>query len=380
MSSREENTIKKINDSFNYILKDFSQEEIKESYENPKYISYVAPKKLKIEPYIVFIIFVYLKKYNFSGRWEKIAWALSIRYKGVAITYSHQKFGFRVSVCDDNKNGKLIAKESLEQIRKAVHLAEKLIEPYVHAKLDSGQVSVPNNYKELADRYKYFRKKAEHHFSKIDKSFKNEHLIWAVFNDSIVKATNYSIAMLDAYFSLLEHILVLIRPFVLQESTKNLSNYVGSNWSTKYKTIFNIEKNAKAKYHYQQLIDIKENYRNVFAHGNFRKEGGSFHIHMEHLGALPFQLTKSKQSLVFSSSRIYPSYYNDICKQLNNFDNFLAANQTRYGMVYIKSGLPVAFDNNSITLYHSCMTSTKKFEEFIHFRAMEIDNALNMDW
>lgn len=186
--------------------------------------------------------------------------------------------------------------------------------------------------------------------------------------------------MLDAYFSLLEHTLVLLKPFANHELTKDLSNFIGSKWSIKYKTIYNNRKEKKAKIFLERLTKIKEKYRNVYAHGNFQKEGGSFHIHMEHLGALPFQLTKSNQSLVFNSSSIYPNYYNDICDQLDDFDKFLKSGKTKFGMMYIERGFPVAFDNASISLYHACMISEEKFEEFLHHRGMEIDNSLNMDW
>lgn len=192
MNEKEEKKIQKVKENFKYILKDFDQPETNEGGERPQYIGYDVPKTLRIEPYIVFIIFVYLKQYRFVGKWEKTAWSFGLEFKGVPLVYNHHKFGFRVSVCNKSGNGKSVAKEALEQIHKAVPLAEKLIEPLILDKLDSGQVSVPNNYKELRERYQFFRKKAKYYFKQIDSNLQDTQLIWMAFHDSFLKATNFS--------------------------------------------------------------------------------------------------------------------------------------------------------------------------------------------
>lgn len=78
-------------------------------------------------------------------------------------------------------------------------------------------------------------------------------------------------AMIDAYFSRLEHFLVLALPFVgYKRDSDDLSQFIGSLWSDKFRRIFEI-KNKEVQQHYDVLVGIKEKYRNTFAHGGFEK-------------------------------------------------------------------------------------------------------------
>ena len=65
---------------------------------------------------------------------------------------------------------------------------------------------------------------------------------------------------------------------------------------------------------------------------------------------------------------------------LNKFDSFLREGPTKYAMVYIESGLDVAFNQNSKNKYKKVMKSDKEFQEFVEYTSHLSDQATNMDW
>src|SRR5688572_24969061 len=100
--------------------------------------------------------------------------------------------------------------------------------------------------------------------------------------------------MLDAYFSRLELILVLILPFVKKINLRSfdLELFISQGWREKFKVVFELQKNKKASQLFEKLIAVKEEYRNPLSHGYFFKGGSSLFVHMEHLGAIPMTMAK----------------------------------------------------------------------------------------
>jgi hypothetical protein len=194
----------------------------------------------KPAPFIVFIIFVYLKKFPFSGKWEKVAWEIPIKFKGVPMMLTHRKFGFMVITYTGSEEDEKLAQEAIYKINKSIPIAEELIEPAIKKQVDIGAITLTNEYHNLRSRYEYFREEAERHLSKNDiddfdiDSFDDSLKAYNAFLKELNKVSSYAIAMIDAYFSLLEHILVMVRPFVtLHGIESNLSEFIGLNWGGK---------------------------------------------------------------------------------------------------------------------------------------------------
>jgi hypothetical protein len=62
------------------------------------------------------------------------------------------------------------------------------------------------------------------------------------------------------------------------------------------------------------------------------------------------------------------------------FEFFKSRKETKNALLYIKSGLPVAYDKQSGKEYKAAMRSAAGFKEFILHEHYKIDNAINMDW
>ena len=387
---------------FDYFLKDFEPDpdpkiiwvELGEGRRMTKTNSIELPLKLRIYyPYIVFIILVHLKKMRFGGRWEKVAWEIPIKYKGMPFMLAHRKFGFSITANDEGDEINALGIELIENMHKAIPYAEKLVEPDIRALIQKGEISIDNQYSSILLRYQFFRENAKKEFKKknLGKNFKINHEggVRAAINSyqkylKIVNAKYYFItAMLDAYFSLLEHTFVLLLPFIPTPLSDdiNLETFIGYNWKQKYKLIFPLTKDKTALQLLEKLDKIKEEFRNPMSHGYLLKDGNSFYVHFKNLGAIPVTLTRSERNVKYSFEAKLHFTFEDICKCFDQFDKYLkTSDTTKYGMQYIKHELLISFDERSSKQYKKHMTSVTTFQKYVEKMLRMHDDAGNMDW
>lgn len=389
-------------DYLNFFTKDFHQDDNPKeewidmgNYRSLKQFSIDLPNELKIRnPYIVFLIFVNIKNYNFYGKGEKTAWEIPIKYKNQPFILAHQKFGFKIISNEEDEKINLLAKEAISNINKSIPFAEKIIEPNLKELVKDGFITLENLYFETRRRYEYFRELVDREVY-IYENYKNADInlntrslkkLLQIYNDDIKKknASNYAImAMLDAFFSFLEHILVLILPFIkeIDLSEIDIEEYIGYNWKNKYKIIFSLSSDKQALKLYENLEKIKELYRNPATHGYFEKNGGSFYVHMPHLGAIPMILTKDDKYIGYHFSRFTHYKFQEIINCFDSIENYIDnCERTKYGIMYIKKGLSIAYDTETNKIYKKAMKSNRSFKIFMNKMSKLHDDARNMDW
>lgn len=371
-----------------YLLKDFESDsepkmkvvKLRKGITMYKRNEIKLPKNVATDhPYLIFILFARIKKFKFSSKWEKVMWEIPIRYKGTSFVLAHRKFGFEVNTIDNARRVRAKAIEALEKIRRAIPYAEKLIEPEIRDKVRNGHITLENHYRAIHSRYLYFREKANREFEKLGKFEKK---MWA-FVDRTGEGNYFATAMLDAYFSRLEHIFVLILPFVKRINLRaiDLEVFIGLGWRDKFKVVFDLQKNLKAVQLYEKLIAIKEEYRNPLSHGYFFKEGNSFFVHMEDLGAIPMTMTKSDRNVRYGFKLFDPWTFKEITKIIDRVDRYLGTHRDiRFGIKYLDTSLPVAFDDKSVAEYRESLKSPAAFEEMTRKVSSEFERAMNMDW
>lgn len=397
---------KKIQELFEYFLKDFEQDldpkvimiPLGEHTRTVQEYRIELPLNLEIyHPFIVFIIFVYLKKFKFYGKEEKVAWTIPVKYKGTSFILTHQKFGFRIISNYENEEIKSLGIEAMTLINKAIPYAEILFEPFVKEQVNKGKITLDNQYRAIKSRYLFFRKKAILEFrkaetNKVKKGTKKKKIngflteIISTHNSSIkhwVAGNNFATAMLDSYFCLIEHTFVLLLPFLPHINIEeiNLETFIGENWKQKLKIVIPLTGDKDALQLFERLDKIKEELRNPLTHGYFLKDGNSFYVHTPNLGAIPMSLTKRNNHLRYGFYSIHSINFETICKCFDDFDKFLKTRKaTKFGILYIEKSSGIAFDDESSKMYQAAMTTVKNFNEFIWSEMMQEDNVTNMDY
>lgn len=393
----------KVQGHFNFFMKDFEPNpELKIKVEKRKigekavaynYFIVNLPDELKIShPYIVFIIFVHLQGYKFNPYYEKVFWEIPVKYKDKHFVLKHQKFGFQMIAQDETEESQEIGREAAKQIKKAIPFAEKLIEPKIKELVQKGKITLDNHFHEIYNKYQFFREKAEHEFYEkqreelaIQQVGTMEEMVRHI-NKNLRRTSagnNYVVAMMDSYFSLIEHIFVLFLPFVERINFKTLSveEYIGMNWKEKLFVLFDFESNKVAQQMYNRLHTIKEHLRNPLTHGYFEKKGKSFFVQMDYLGGVPMVLTKSEKAFKYGFGYGTEIRFEEIITCFDEFMKFLEDSDiTKYGYKYLDSGLPVSFSEESRKKYRSAMTDEESFDHFVEAESHFYTNAMNMDW
>lgn len=318
---------------------------------------------------------------------EKVAWAITFDYKGVASRIRFEKLGLSLYSSSELAEG--FIDNLIKTLNRAARVTDRILQPVLEEKIKNGHVTVRNMFNILDGRYLFFRKLAETAFASeppppviIHTSPDGRLTGWEqdIFKPER-EGFHYGSAAIEAYFSKLEHLFVLLLAFAKFDATKdNLVASIDSNWAEKMKRIFNFDSDHKAQRLYCQLRNVKERLRNPFSHGAFEKDGASLFVHMPPLGAVPSRLPQIGDGERFSFYPLQPVSFGAACSVFDSVDRYLEDGPLRLGYSYVRRVLDVSFDAESIAEYEAAAKSDKDFDELIERKVALHDVMANMDW
>jgi hypothetical protein len=334
-------------------------------------------------PDLVLILLRNIMKFPWSGRFEKEKWAVHCKFKGIPLSFAQRKFGFCIRYQKETPpdvNG------ALTQLKTALPIVEKLLEDHAQVQGKQGDVTLANLFHELDRRYHFFREKAKEAYAQnnpigIPEKLSETTTVWRGINQGLREGFHYTLAMIDNYFSRLEHVCILIQPFIGFDPKEGaLVKLIRSNWSDKFKSVFNIGQEPTAKKLYDHLVEMKESFRNPNAHGGFEKGWWSLYFHFPNVGAIPASLLNFPKSLQFKLTPPQTESYDEICLLLDAVDALFDSEKTKMGMEFIKSGIEVAFDQESRKKYTQATQSPVIFSKFLEKEIYLDDVERNMDF
>lgn len=198
-------------------------------------------------------------EYDFRP-FEKIAWIIDLRYKGVAIELIHGKFGMTMAIAEGAPGSR--AEEFIQVLNHAFSVTDKVLRPMIDEQIRLGNCSLPNRRWILNERYRFFRANAEVAYRSQPPQKEVIHIDVAGrptgwLSDPLRPKRDgffYASAAIDAYFSYLEHLLVLILPFMgFDPKKEDLLAFIRMNWSEKLKRVWDLIKDQEAKTLYDEL-------------------------------------------------------------------------------------------------------------------------------
>ena len=333
------------------------------------------------------------------GRSEKVLYRCPLIFKSIPMMIVHEKFGLRVYVSNDGVNGQSQAEEVVaglfKRLRSAMRIVEKhLLVPLIAQQEDKGNITIENRYLWFRDMYDYFRKKSEHYadnannkVAKFDnsKDFKGSFEAYIRDHNCKVnlglKSAYFASAGILAYFSALEHLLVVALAVTdFQPSAEKLSKFVGNRWADKFRRVADISVDADAKRCYDILYYIAEKVRNPNAHGGFDHQQSLFHMHLPGIGAVPARLSQANEDFRFDLSLSLKLMKKSNWDLLDDVDHWLRSGSLRFATMLAESGLHVAFDARSRKELSDATNSRRAFRQYLDALSYETDRAANMDW
>ncbi|MFC1498057.1 hypothetical protein ACFLS1_06270 [Verrucomicrobiota bacterium] len=330
-------------------------------------------------PALIYFLLTKCLGFPLGYRGDKTRWAIPFTFSGVRCSMAMQKFGLRLYIEKDKKTNPL---EIMGKLHRAIKVLERdMLEPFGKAQMTSGNVTVVNRFHRLDNMYGYFRGTAEQSFA-ISPDTQGSLGKRLSMRFEILSKGNYNtVAMVNAYFSRLEHILVFCLAFSDYSSRKDdLVDFIGSNWSDKYKRVINISNGSEGKELYDFLCEVKEEFRNPSAHGGFEKNGGSLYFHIPGVAAVPAKLTGSRDRPHLDFLMNHEATCIELCQLFDRFDKWIEEKEQPYATLYLKSGLDIAFDAGFIAELRSAAKDVEEFNGWIEARSHWQDIVDNVDY
>lgn len=342
------------------------------------------------DPNLLLFLLIEICNFSYRNREEKMHWNVAFVYKQKNYAITHEKFGLRFYAESDNS---INPDEVLVKLKKILKIVEKhSLTDISKQKILEGNIIIVNQFNKIDNQYTYFRKRAKTEFipqevKSIDLDTNNP-LDFIRFSMDIVNRETEAkrngqynaLAMIDAYFSRLEHLLVLALPFFnYNRDEDNMSVFVGLIWSEKLKRILEFS-NSDTLNHYHALVTIKERYRNTFAHGGFEKNGQSFYISLGNYGSIPASLSGVKNSIHFKPFPIDQSVYEEICSVFDEFDHYLSSIAMPKVWIYAESGLNLSLTENRLNRLLEAANDLDYFTQWIENEVEMYDRYYNADY
>ena len=324
---------------------------------------------------VVFLCLAELLEFPHTGREEKVAWSIPFKFESRDFVFILQKFGLHLYGNDASAETKAAAHDLVRKLNSSARLAEGLLEPLMKEQADLGNITLRNRFVQLNNRYWYFRFEAEKRY-KADVLPEKGPIAFAGLFQKETEGSYYVAAMLDAYFSHFEHLLVLLLAYARFDPAKDsLYVFTGENWDCKLKRIIKLD-NKRAREVFHAIHAVKERHRNYQSHGNFLRSGRSLHIHNRG-GAISVGFSSGEEEHPFGW--IEESEYKRICAAFDSMDQ-LIKDVHPFAYKYVSSGLDIAFDQKSRDKFDKACSSEEDFNDFLELEHHTADMHANMDW
>jgi hypothetical protein len=336
-----------------------------------------------------------------TGRDEKQAWAAPLEMDGNLIWFAFRKFGVSATVygAETEEAAADIVADCMQRMGKAIPVVTRdLIEPLIAEAVTQGAFTVPNKFGYFHDMYAHLRSLSEDTAAKaaatspvreiLGNGGMSTHFAGAVLaRDAEFEA----VGSLFAFFSLLEHLLVIGLAFTEYDPLQEpFGDFLRMNWGEKFKRVVGL-KDKDDKLIYDTLRLLADENRNPSAHGGVDRNVANVHVHLAGYGAVPTGITSTSQRPIHTFEpelprSVYPfadyHFFGGSVDGWGAVDAVLAwmrSGPLADAFTYGESTLPVWFDSDSRKELRAA-AAAGELEEFMDRRSFMIDQASNMDW
>jgi hypothetical protein len=317
------------------------------------------------------------------GRRDKVAWRYGFTVDGVPCMLASTKWGIRLHVdasAGDADTAEHLAQRVLGNLAAAQRVIDKcVLSPQLADQIKAGNVIITNQYAALRGSYEYFREGAERAYARAGRAAHRAGLADLIGGRGAQEGWWNTLAMVSAYFSALEHMLIGCLPFTsFDPATEDLMWVIGAKWNEKMKRVVNLSDPEPAR-HFAALRDIAERFRNTYSHGAFGRGGrAAMAVQLPDVGAVPVTLGEFgvRPELLFIPA--VKEDFDSICGVFDSCDTWLANGPLADGHRWVLAGLDFRFDARFRGATSSAR-SRGRFEEFLGDSADHVDALMNMD-
>ncbi|GAB2758315.1 hypothetical protein GCM10027020_08420 [Nocardioides salsibiostraticola] len=266
---------------------------------------------------------------------------------------------------------------------------EHVFSKIVKEQLDNANITVLNQHARLRGGYDYFRWQAQafidgHGDDTVLKEMESLGFLAAggklgdhLFMPLVVRnQLGYCLtAMAAAYFSWLEHVLVLALPFTDWEPEQaSVTQVIGDTWPLKWERVIPIT--AESSEAFDRLRVAAEEFRNLDAHGGFGKKARSLLIHTP-VGAVPARLTQGADAIRATVVPDTPTTFPQACEVFDATDKFLRNGPLAYAIQWIEAGIQVPFGAEHRAMFKDALNDGDDAFEKMVDRFADLEDRVN---
>jgi hypothetical protein len=317
------------------------------------------------------------------GGEDKVAWRYGFTVDGVPCMLASTKWGLRLHIdaaVGDDDAAERFARRVLDKLGAAQRVVSKsVLAPQLADQIHAGNVTITNQYATLRASYEYFRECAEQAYAGAGRLANRPGMADLIAGRGAQEGWWNTLAMISAYFSTLEHVLIGCLPFTsFDPATEDLTWVLGAKWNEKMKRVVNVNDPEPTR-QLAALRDIAERFRNTYSHGALGRGGrAAMSVHLPDVGAVPVALGEFgvRPELLFVPA--VKDDFDDICSVFDSCDNWLASGPLADGHRWVLAGLDFRFDAQ-FRAAAAAARSGGRFERFLSDSAEYVDALTNMD-
>ncbi|MBO9499540.1 MAG: hypothetical protein J7483_08805 [Novosphingobium sp.] len=336
--------------------------------------------------------------WRWLGPWEKTRWTVYGAVDGRRVAFELRKFGFTIHIQKDRPE---LGARVEGQLRQALRDVEAYLRPFAKAQVERGEAMIINRFMEFDQRYRFHRSLADAAYQRGSGVTPppephlpdDERERIEVVSTDITARINaswsanrqgffHSTAMIDAYFSCLEHRLVLLRAFTGRAfAEKEVLDLLSMGWDDKLKLILPRPLPREAGDLLGRMRRIKERIRNPFAHGGVENDQGSIFFKLPKIGAVPANFTRFGDSVRFTVLPVNADDHADSCSVFDALDTLLASGDLAGPDQFIRGGVDPVFDALHTGEYAEALAGgSTAVEAYIDAWSSSWEQHVNMDY
>lgn len=351
-------------------------------------------RKLFPVPELVLFALRNMLGFRWSGPWEKVRWTVYGTLDGEPFAFALQKFGFRILTRREVPPKLLERVEG--QLSGSLKLLEPLLKAYAEEQIADGNLTLENRMGLYDGRYTYFRDLADQAFAFKPKVKKARKKNADGDLDNLSDATEQmnqmlnaehrgffaSGAMVDAWFSRLEHRMLLLRAFLGRPMARGEFNtFLAARWDDRLVALFEGKMADAAGDLLGRLREVKATIRNPLAHGGVENDGGAFYFHLQGVGAVPANLSRYRGRLQMSFVPIPASTHDETCALFDAVDLLLESGPFKLANEFVRWGIDPQFDAGTVETYGRAIAEgPDAVEALVEQLGREWERHVNMDY
>jgi hypothetical protein len=342
----------------------------------------IPPSKLAVPVLAREVMVVFGAEYR--GKSDKVAWRYGFSVDGVPCMLESARSGLHLHIdaaVGDDDAAERLGQRVIEKMAVAQKVVSKsVLQPQLDNQIQAGNVTIINQYTMLRWSYEYFREAAEQAYAGVGRLADRVSMADLIAGRGAQEGWWNTLAMVSAYFSTLEHILIGCLPFTsFDPATEDLVSVIGDPLKEKMKRVMNIRNDPEAMRQFDELRDVAERFRNTYSHGAFGHGGkAAMFVHVPDVGGVPVTLGEFgvRPELLFVPA--VKDDFDHICSVFDSSDNWLANGPLAFGHRWVLEGLDFRFDADFRTAAAAAL-GQGRFDAFLRAATIRADAVRNWE-